>query len=66
LKLYDKLIINENYFKIDIAKVTYVVEKIDKDVVEHINVYRVKNVVYFKIVNIIMKILKSVYENSNC
>ncbi len=66
MKLYDKLIINENYFKIDIAKVTYVVEKIDKDVVEHINVYRVKNVVYFKIVNIIMKILKSVYENSNC
>jgi len=66
LKLHDKLIINKNYFEIDIAKTTYVVEKTSEDVVKHINAYRIKNVVYFKIVDIIMKILKSVYENSNC
>ena len=65
MKLYDKLIINENYFEIDIAKVAYVVERTSENVVEHINAYRVKNVVYFKIVDIIMKILKSVYKNSN-
>jgi len=66
LKLHDKLIINENYFEIDIAKATYIVERIDEDVVEHINAYRVKNAIYFKIVDIMMKILKNVYENSNC
>jgi len=59
------LIINKNYFEIDIARVAYVVEKISEDVAKHINAYRVKNVVYFKIVDIIMKILKGVYENSN-
>jgi len=63
LKLHDKLIINEDYFEIDIARVAYVVERIDEDVVEHINAYRVKNVVYFKTLDMIMKILKSVYEN---
>ena len=66
MKLYDKLIINENYFEINTTRVAYVVERIDENVVEHINAYRMKNVVYFKIVNIIMKILKNVYENSNC
>jgi len=65
LKLHDKLIINENYFEINIARVAYVVERIGENVVKHINAYRVKNVVYFKIVDIIMKILKSVYKNSN-
>ncbi len=65
MKLHDKLIINENYFEINTAKATYVVERIGEDVVEHINAYQVKNVVYFKIVDIIMKILKNVYENSN-
>jgi len=65
LKLYDKLIINEDYFEINIARATYVVERIGEDVVEHINAYWVKNVAYFKIVNIIMKILKGVYEDSN-
>jgi len=66
LKLHDKLIINKNYFEINIARATYVVERIDENVVEHINAYRMKNVVYFKIVDIIMKILKSVYKDSNC
>jgi len=65
LKLYDKLIINKNYFEIDITRAAYIVEKIGENVVEHINAYRMKNVVYFKIVNIIMKILKSVYEDLN-
>jgi len=65
LKLYDKLIINKNYFEINIAKVAYVIERIDEDVVEHINAYRMKNAIYFKIVNIMMKILKGVYKNSN-
>jgi len=65
LKLHDKLIINKNYFEINIAKATYVVERIGEDVAKHINAYRMKNVIYFKIVNIIMKILKSVYENPN-
>ncbi len=65
MKLHDKLIINENYFEINIARVAYVVERIGENVVKHINAYRVKNVVYFKIVDIIMKILKSVYKNSN-
>ncbi len=66
MKLHDKLIINENYFEINIARVAYVVERIGENVVKHINAYRVKNVVYFKIVDMIIKILKSVYENSNC
>ena len=66
MKLHDKLIINKNYFEIDIARATYVVERIDEDVVEHINAYRMKNAIYFKIVNIMMKILKGVYEDLNC
>jgi len=66
LKLYDKLIINENHFEIDTTRVAYVVERISEDVAKHINAYRMKNVAYFKIVDIIMKILKSVYEDSNC
>ncbi len=57
MKLHDKLTINENHFEIDIARAAYVVE--------HINAYRVKNVAYFKIVDIVMKILKGVYEDSN-
>ncbi len=63
MKLYDKLIINENYFEIDTTRATYIVKRIGENVVEHINAYRVKNVVYFKIVNIMMKILKSVYKD---
>jgi len=63
LKLYDKLIIDKNYFEIDIARVAYVVERTSEDVVEHINAYRMKNAIYFKIVDMIMKILKSVYED---
>ena len=57
MKLHDKLTINENHFEIDIARAAYVVE--------HINAYRVKNAIYFKIVNMIIKILKDVYEDSN-
>jgi hypothetical protein len=57
------LIINENYFEIDIARATYVVERIGENVVEHINAYRVKNVAYFKTINMVMKVLKDVYEN---
>ncbi len=63
MKLYDKLIIDKNYFEIDIARVAYVVERTSEDVVEHINAYRMKNAIYFKIVDMIMKILKSVYED---
>jgi len=43
----------------------YVIERIGENVVEHINAYRVKNAIYFKIVDIIMKILKGIYKNSN-
>jgi len=65
LKLHDKLIINKNYFEIDIARVAYVVKRISENVVEHINAYRMKNAIYFKIVDIMMKILKNVYEDLN-
>jgi len=63
LKLYDKLIINKNHFKIDIARATYVVERIGEDVVKHINAYQVKNAIYFKIVDMMIKILKNVYKD---
>jgi len=65
LKLHDKLIINKNHFEINTTRATYVVERIGEDVVEHINAYRVKKAIYFKIVNMIIKILKDVYEDSN-
>ncbi len=65
MKLHDKLIINKNYFEINIARVAYVVKRTSEDVVEHINAYRMKNAIYFKIVDIVIKILKSVYEDSN-
>ncbi len=63
MKLYDKLIINKNHFKIDIARATYVVERIGEDVVKHINAYQVKNAIYFKIVDMMIKILKNVYKD---
>ena len=66
MKLHDKLIINKNYFEINIARVAYVVKRTSEDVVEHINAYRMKNAIYFKIVDMIMKILKGVYEDLNC
>ena len=65
LKLQDKLLINANYFDTNDAKTIYVVRRIDNKVVEHINVYRVSNVVYFQTIDIILKVLKSVYDNSN-
>jgi len=65
LKLHDKLIINKNHFEIDTARAAYVVERIGENVVKHINTYRVKDAIYFKIVDMIIKILKSVYENLN-
>lgn len=63
LKLYDKLTINENYFEIDKARAAYVVGRINDNVFEHINVYRVTDVAYFKIVDMVIKVLKGVYAN---
>jgi len=63
LKLHDKLTINKNYFEINTTRVAYVVERTSEDVVEHINAYQVKDAIYFKIVDMVMKILKGVYEN---
>ncbi len=47
LKLYNKLTLNKNYFEIDIIKTIYAIKRIADTIAKHINVYRIKDFVYF-------------------
>jgi len=63
LKLYNKLILNKNYFETNTIKTIYTIEKIANIVAKYINIYRIKNSIYFTIQKIVIEILWDIYQD---
>ena len=66
LKLYNKLILNKNYFEIDTIKTIYTIERIANAIAKYINIYWIKDSIYFTTQKIIIKIFRNIYQNFDC
>ena len=56
---------NEDYFDSKQIKAVYIIQRIDDEAVKHINVYRIVNVNYFIIFDIMFQVFKEIYKDIN-
>ncbi len=63
MKLHNKLILNKNYIEINIIKTIYKIEKIANTIAKYINIYRIKDSIYFTTQKIRIKIFRNIYQD---
>lgn len=60
------MILNKNYFETNTIKAIYIIEKTTNTIAEYINIYQVKNSIYFTTKKIIINVLRDIYQDSDC